>query len=194
MFRKGVATALGFSFVLFCFCALIQAQDVKYNFAPNVDWTKFKTYRWVETEGGFKPSALVNDQILAAVDGQLASKGLTKVETDSPDLLVTYQAAVNEEKQWHSTNFGGYGYGPYGYGGWGGTGSTHTTSSTIKVGTLVVDLYDFKEKKHVWRGDATKTLNPSKNPEKNQERLNKAVAKLLKNFPPKDKDSKAKAE
>jgi len=180
MIRKGIATALGFSFVVFCLCALVQAQDVKYNFAPGVDWAKFKTYRWVEVEGGTKPSALVNDQIMQAVDGQLASKGLTKTEGDNPDLLITYQVAVNEEKQWNSTNFGGYGYG-----GWGGTGGTTTgTTSTIKVGTLVVDLYDAQAKKHVWRGDATKTLNPSKNPEKNQERLNKAVAKLMKNYPP----------
>ncbi|RPJ50900.1 MAG: DUF4136 domain-containing protein [Acidobacteria bacterium] len=188
MFRKGIATGLGFSFVLFGFCALLQAQDVRYNFAPGVDWAKFKTYRWVEVEGATKPSPLVNDQIIQSIDGQLASKGLTKTEGDKPDLLITYQAAVNEEKQWSSTNFGGYGYGPYGYGGWGGTGGTTTgTTSTIKVGTLVVDLYDAQAKKHVWRGDATKTLNPSKNPEKNQERLNKAIAKLMKNYPPPEK-------
>ena len=112
MIRKRIATTLGFGIVVFCLCALVQAQDVKYNFAPGVDWAKFKTYRWVEVEGGAKPSALVNDQIIQAVDGQLASKGLTKTEGDNPDLLITYQVAVNEEKQWNSTNFGGYGYGP----------------------------------------------------------------------------------
>ena len=185
MIRKRIASTLGFGIVVFCLCALVQAQDVRYNFAPGVDWAKFKTYRWVDVEGGAKPSALVQDQIRQAVDGQLASKGLTKTEGDNPDLLITYQVAVNEEKQWSSTNFGGYGYGPAGYGGWGGTGGTTTgTTSTIKVGTLVVDLYDAQAKKHVWRGDATKTLNPSKNPQKNQERLNKAVAKLMKNYPP----------
>jgi len=42
-------------------------------------------------------------------------------------------------------------------------------------------------KRLVWRGTATKTLEPSKDPQKNQEKLNKAVAKLLKDFPPKSK-------
>jgi len=57
------------------------------------------------------------------------------------------------------------------------------TSSTINVGT--VDFYNPAAKQLVWRGTATKTLDPSKDPQKNQEKLNKAVAKLLKDFPPK---------
>jgi len=61
---------------------------------------------------------------------------------------------------------------------------TTTTSSTIKVGTLVLDIYDAQAKKLVWRVDATKTLNLSKDPQKNQQRLQKAMAKLLKNYPP----------
>jgi hypothetical protein len=56
------------------------------------------------------------------------------------------------------------------------------TSSTIQVGTLGLDFHDPQPKQLIWRGEATKTLNPSKDPEKNQERLNKAVAKLLKDF------------
>ena len=62
-----------------------------------------------------------------------------------------------------------------------------TTSSTIKVGTLVLDIYDAQAKKLVWRGDATKTLNPSKDPQKNQQRLQQAMESLLKNYPPRAK-------
>jgi len=59
------------------------------------------------------------------------------------------------------------------------------TSSTIDVGTLAVDMYDPSTKQLVWTGRATKTLNPSSNQEKNQKNLNNAMAKLLKNYPPK---------
>lgn len=59
------------------------------------------------------------------------------------------------------------------------------TSSTIDVGTLVVDMYDPSTKQLVWTGHATKTLNSSSNQEKNQKNLNNAMAKLLKNYPPK---------
>jgi len=70
-------------------------------------------------------------------------------------------------------------------GGWrfgGGMGTA--TSSTIDIGTIVVDMYDPSTKQLVWTGRATKTLNPSKNQQKNMENLNKAMQKLLKNYPP----------
>jgi hypothetical protein len=46
-----------------------------------------------------------------------------------------------------------------------------------------VDFYNPTSQELVWRGSAAQTLNPSGNQEKDMQRLNKAVAKLLKNFP-----------
>lgn len=176
--RMTLSTALVLSLVLFCFCALLQAQDVKYNYAPGTDFSKYKTYKWVEIQGASHPDQLISDQIKQAIDSQLVSKGLAKTDADSADMFVAYQIAVNQEKEWTATGMGRSVR-------WGGMGTA--TSSTINIGTLVVDLYDAATKKPVWRGDATKTLNPSKDPQKNQERLQKAVAKLMKNYPPKVK-------
>jgi Domain of unknown function (DUF4136) len=67
----------------------------------------------------------------------------------------------------------------------GGMGSA--TSSAISNGTLAVDFYDPTSKQLIWRGSAAQTLNPSGNQEKDMQKLNKAVAKLLKNFPPPQK-------
>ena len=58
------------------------------------------------------------------------------------------------------------------------------TSSTLQVGTLAFDVYDQAGKQLIWKGAATKTLNPPKDPDKKQKNLDKAVAKLLKTFPP----------
>ena len=66
-------------------------------------------------------------------------------------------------------------------------GMGSATSSTISNGTLAVDFYDPTSQDLVWRGQATKTLNPSGNQQKDMERLNKAAQKLLKNFPPNSK-------
>jgi hypothetical protein len=54
----------------------------------------------------------------------------------------------------------------------------------LQVGTLAFDAYDPAAKQLLWRGSATKTLNPPKDPTKRQKNLDKAVAKLLQNFPP----------
>ena len=151
------------------------AQDVRYNFMPGTDFSKYHTYKWVSIEGGAHPNQIVDAQIRQSVDSQLAGKGLTKTDSDKADLYVGYQVAVDQEKQWNA----------YGMGGprWGGMGTA--TSSTISNGTLVLDLYDPTTKQLVWTGNATKTLNPSGNQEKNQKNLDKAVQKLLKNYPPK---------
>ncbi len=165
-----------------------RAQDVTYNFMAGNDFSKYKTYRWVEVEGVEKPDALVDGQIRQAIDTVLAKRGLTPTTGEQADLLVAYQVAVSQERQWNAYSTGGYGYGGYGwrYGGMGG-GMTTATSTTLNVGTLAFDVYDTAQKKLVWKGTATKTLNPSKDPKKNQERLQKAMDKLLKNFPPKAK-------
>ena len=58
-------------------------------------------------------------------------------------------------------------------------------STTISVGTLVLDMYDPSNKQLVWTGRATKTLDSGNNQEKKQKNLDRAMQKLLKNFPPK---------
>ena len=81
----------------------------------------------------------------------------------------------------------GDGGGPWGWGsGWGGWSSASVTgqTSTIAVGTLLIDLYDPARKQLVWRGDGTETIDLKKNPDKNYRNLQKAMAKLFKNYPP----------
>jgi hypothetical protein len=153
-------------------------QEIHYDFDKHADFSKFRTYKWVDIGDAQKVNALLALQIKQAVDAQLAAKGLIKVETDSADLLIGYQSAVDQETQWN----------PYAMGGGvrsGGMGSA--TSSTINVGTLVLDIYDPGTKQLVWRGNATKTIDPKAKPDKQEKNLGKAVAKLLKDYPPRER-------
>ena len=61
------------------------------------------------------------------------------------------------------------------------------TQSTIQKGMLDLDMYDSANKRLVWKGAVSKTLDPGAKPEKRQKGLDKAIAKLLKNYPPKPK-------
>ena len=162
------------------------AQDVRYNFDKNADFSKFKTYKWVPIKDADKVSDLVDKQIKDAVDAELATKGLTKVEGDDANLYIGYQPAVGQEKQFTSYSTG-YGYGPGWGGGWyGGMGTTTTSgsTSTIYKGQLDLDMYDSAGHAIVWRGVVSKTIDPKAKPEKQQKNLAKAVKKLLKNYPP----------
>lgn len=164
--------------VLFALCiaAAAVAQDVTYNAMPGTDFSKFKTYKWVVIEGAQLPDQIVDAEIKTAIDTQLAAKGLKKVAADPADLFVGYQVAVNDERQWNAYG-GGLGWRM-------GGGMAQATSSTIKIGTLALDIYDAGGKTLVWRGAATKTLDDRANPQKRQENINKGVEKLLKDFPP----------
>ena len=163
------------------------AQDVRYNFDKDTDFSKFKTYKWVLLKGAQMPNDLVDKQIKDAIEAQLATKGLTKVDTDNAaDLFIGYQVAIGTEKQFTSFDTG-WGYGPGWYGGgWygGGGGMTTGTTSTIYNGQLALDMNDTKNHDLVWRGVVSKTIDPKAKPEKQQKNLNKSVAKLLKNYPP----------
>jgi hypothetical protein len=78
----------------------------------------------------------------------------------------------------------GWGYGPgWGYG-YGGGGISTATTSTIPIGQIDVDMYEPTAKQLVWRGTASKTLDPKAKPEKRRKNLEKAAAKLFKNYPP----------
>jgi hypothetical protein len=164
-------------------------QDVRYNFDKNSDFSKFKTYKWVTLKDAAKVNDLVGKQIMDAVDGELATKGLTKVTDDNANLYIGYQPGVGQEKQFTSFS-SGWGYGPGWYGGgWygpGGMTSTTTTgsTSTIYVGQLALDMYDSANHDLVWRGIASKTIDPKAKPDKQQKNLAKAVKKMLKNYPP----------
>ncbi len=161
-------------------------QDTHYNYAPGTNFAAYKTYQWVDA-GGAVPDELIDQSIKRAIDEQLAQKGLTKVDKNA-DLYVSYQAVIREEKAINllgsSNNLGGFG--PWD-GGWGGglrTGSLQGQTSTIPVGTLLVNLYDAGNKQMIWRGDATKTVELKKDPDKNYKNLQKAMTKLFKNYPP----------
>jgi hypothetical protein len=166
-----------FAACLLLMAGSVAAQDVKYNFMPGTDFSKFHTYKWVVVPNATYPNQIVDTQIKDAINSQLSAKGLTSTDSDKADLYVAYQTSVDQQKQWNAYGMGG---------GWRfGGGMASATSSTIDVGTLVVDMYDPSTKQLVWTGRATKTLNPSSNQEKNQKNLNNAMAKLLKNYPPK---------
>jgi len=167
------------------------AQDVRYNFDKNADFNKFKTYRWVPIKDAQPINDIVAKQITSSIDAQLATKGLSKVDSDKADLYIGYQTAIGQDKQFnsYSTDWG-YGGGWYRggwYGGMGGSSMTTGQTSTIYTGQLALDMYDSTNHSLVWRGVASKTLDTKAKPDKQEKNLNKAVAKLLKNYPPKAK-------
>ncbi len=160
-----------------------KGQEVHYNYDRGVNFSSYKTYQWIDLADGRVPDQLIDRDIKRAVDEQLTQKGLTRVEKDA-DIYVSYQAVITLEKSLNLSGSGGDigGWDPWG-GGW-RTGSVQGQTSTIPVGMLVVSLYDPGRKQLIWRGDASKTIDLKKDPDKNYKNLRKAMTKLFKNYPP----------
>jgi len=157
------------------------AQDVHYNYDRNVNFARYKTYRWVEIDGATRLDALTSKQLKKVLDMELSRKGLIEIAGNDPDLLISYQAAVNHQEQFNT--FTG-GFGPaWGYGlGWGETKDVQST--ILHAGSLGLDMYDPDQKQLVWRGEATKTVDTRAKPDKRLGKIENGVAKLLKNYPP----------
>ncbi len=107
-------------------CSVAFAQDVRTNYMPGTDFSKYHTYAWVdEVQGvpavGGHPDQILDTQVKQAIDSQMASKGFTKAaDGGKADLLLGYQLAIDQEKQINGfgDNMGGFG----GLGGWGPRG------------------------------------------------------------------------
>jgi hypothetical protein len=152
------------------------AQQVQVDYEHHVDFSRYHTYYWtkVQTE-----DPLWQSRVTDAVDRELQKKGWQKVQSDG-DVAVAAVGATKTQQEYQTfyNGLGGWR--------WGGFGDEATTTvQNYQVGTLVVDMFDSATKRLIWRGVATDTL--SNKVSKNENRLEKAVDKMFKDFPPKSK-------
>ena len=178
--QKGIATKLmkRLTFIPAILIMLVSAyaQDVHYNYELGADFAKYRTYQWVDPPRGAFMDQLIDQAVKRAVDEQLEQKGLVKVEKDG-NLQIGYQAVVEEEM---SIAFLGTESLRWGW----GDGFVQGETSTISIGMVWIDLYDPARKRLVWRGDASKTIDLRKSPEKNYRNLQKTMNRLFRNYPP----------
>jgi hypothetical protein len=156
------------------------AQKVSVGADPGVDVTKYKTYAWSRDAASTNP--IVVEMVRTAVDDQLATKGLRKVDVD-PELTVVIFGS--QDSDIHVSNPS-----------WSPSLNSIATgvvvgsqSWLVTKGTLVVDMLDTKTKNSVWRGQATQTLDrgPTGDRAKDAKTVEKpiknAVKKMFKQFP-----------
>ena len=160
--------------------ASANAQDVHYNYDRGARFEAYRTYQWVDPagSGGAATQQALNREIRRAVNEQLQQKGLIEVR-EGGDLQIAYEAVVDPEKR---LSFVGTENMHWSW----GSDAVEGETSTISVGMVWIDLYDPVRKRIIWRGDATKTIYLKRNSTTNDKTLQKSMAKMFKNYPPKD--------
>ena len=166
------------------------AQTVTIDYAHGFDFDGVTTFQYVDTEeSNIKDNQIMADRVASMIRQEMREGGLREVE-ENPDLYITYHFTSEERKQLSTTSMGMGGYGGYwddwgGYGGYdafGGPmmGSSTTREYSYEEGTLVIDAYDSKEKKMVWRGSGTVTVKDK--PEKQVKQVENILKKLGKKW------------
>jgi hypothetical protein len=132
------------------------AQDLNYDYDRHANFYGYRTYAWA---GGTNLADDLNHaRILAAVDRQLAAKGLARVDsTRNPDVLVAYGVGLTQdltingyENRWAVLS----------------GGPSWARVERVPVGTLAVGIFDAKTRSMVWRAAATKDLDFGASPGK----------------------------
>jgi Domain of unknown function (DUF4136) len=158
--------------VLLVLTSVAFSREIKVDYDRHANFSQYKTYSWgkVETQ-----NPLWDDRIKEAVDRELAKKGWTEVVSGGD---VTVMAIGTTRDQPTLQTF----YGGFPGWRWGGFGEATTWVEQYEVGTLIIDMFDSRDKKLIWRGSASDTL-PDK-PDKAIKDLEKSVDKMFDHFPP----------
>jgi hypothetical protein len=165
--------------IVLLFAAASFAQQVKTDYDREADFNHYKTYSWEKVQ---TQDSLWVDRIKEAVNTALAAKGWTPLQSGGDVAIVAVEMTQNQPtlNTFYDAFGGGWGWrrgGPF--------GDSMTTVENYKVGTLVIDLFDAKTTKLIWRGSASDAL--SNKPDKNIRDLDKGVQKMFDHFPPGEK-------
>ncbi len=154
---------------------VLLAADVSTDFDHHADFGRYHTYSWIGVQAG---NGLWQTRIMSAVDSALSAKGWQKVQTGG-DASVSALGRVTERDNYETFYSGFPGWG---WRGWGGMGTTTTQVVPEKVGNLTVDIFDGNTKQLIFRGTASDAV--SSKPEKSDKKMEEAVDKMFKKFPP----------
>ena len=167
--------------IIFTICFLFSGcsfTTITYDYDRDFDFSNLKQYNWMEISADFPANDIVVQRIIKAVDQQMELKGFSE-SVESPDFLISLQGFrdIIREGIERGTAYRGY------------RGYDRTYERRLDVyeyeeGTLTVTIINAAGNNLIWQGSATATLEPNLSPETRDERTQKAVTKLLADFPP----------
>ncbi len=158
------------------------------------DFTRFRSYAWMAkaTASGTIPfdESTVDRRVKKSVEEQLHFKGFRKTTAADADFLIGYQVALDSQLSANDVatdyDFNESQTDPKLIGTVQTDNSSHplTYVRTYEQGSLILNVADAKSKELVWWSSAQAEVSASDSAEVRKKRINKAVGKMLKDFPP----------
>ncbi len=151
--------------------AIAVAQQVSVNYDHSQSFAQYHTYAFENNDPNQIANSILAQTAVSDVNTALQGKGLSKVEVSAnPDLILLVSGGLKQQTSYSAWGMRGIG------GGMGGISPEQNVE-----GTMIVSLYDAKQKTLIWRGIGQDTL--SNNGNKNQQAVEKAVQKMFKQWP-----------
>jgi hypothetical protein len=178
VFARVLATALVGTAMA---AAPVLAQTVTIDYDHTVNFLKFKTYTWAKLHA---TDPTVEDRITIALNRDMGGRYMTEVPKGGDVSIIAVEAT--QDKQEFTTFYNSLGDFAW-QRGWGSAGflDSQATLNDVPVDTLIIDMYDTKTHKLLWRGTVTETVATSE--DKNDQKIDKAVTLLIGKYPPKYK-------
>jgi len=161
--------------------APILAQTVTIDYDHTVNFLKFRTYTW-EKVHATDPG--VEDRLTVALNRDMSARYMTEVSKGG-DVTITAVDATQDKQEFTDFYSGLSGF--TWQRGWGNAGFLDSQASLqdVPLDTVVIDMYDTKTHKLLWRGSVTEP--EVKSEDKNEQKVDKAVTLLITQYPPKFK-------
>ena len=160
----------------------LDAQKVKIDYDKTADFSKFKTYAWVQGTPLFDPE--LDAYVRNSVADMLHHLGMTEAPVNAADILVTYHAAVDTDISVGTAldpTFAATGGTPMpGHSVW--ETSSGAAPAHVSKGSLAFEILDRVKNQPVWTGVAKHTVKDTQHERRDQ--LQKALDKLFHTFPP----------
>ena len=157
------------------------SMKVTTDWSESADFDRFETFIYKDSDQNLSSANPLNHRrVIDAINREMVAEGFVEVD-ENPDVFVTYYAGIDEQIVLNSTSTG-YSHGSRWHRGGVGMGSTTTTSSTVRTGTLVIDMLDAPANELIWRGRVSDTLNS--NPDQVTDSINRGIARVFEQFPP----------
>lgn len=159
--------------------------DVRATYDRGTDFGQYRTFAFYNPLGTDRAGyqTLVSQHLKAATRRELESRGL-RLDESAPQLLVNFQAALNQRVRvaTYPTTTIGFGYYGYRSGLYAGFPIYNTDVYSYQEGTVNVDLVDAARKQLVWEGLVVGTVT-QKDVDNLQASLEHAVALAFAKFP-----------
>jgi Domain of unknown function (DUF4136) len=165
---------------------LASAQKTTLNYDKSEDFSKLKTYTWVQGTPVANPT--LDAYIKGAVDGMLEKRGMQKAAPNQADVYLTYHAASDAD-----VKAGGFedpssittgGTPQPGQTMW-DTAAMGSSASMVRKGGITFQMYDRTQHKMIWSSGASGTLKEKRGERFDQ--LDKSLIKIFDAYPPRAK-------